>query len=126
MTSAYLTRLDNPPGKDEDRVIVLQKGSFVVYIGCNALSNESIVKNHPHRDCLVLHAWGARGSYVILCKKDHPGFSDDMIRFAAETALKHSKSELKAVSYGYLSDLAKPENVPPGVFRWVRVAQIEL
>lgn len=125
---SYIDRLDDPnTGKDDDRIIVLQKDGAVLYIGANALSNEKIIATHPHKDCLGLHAWGAKGSWVVLCHSDaNVEFTDHLVQFAAETALKHSRSELRTVLYARILDLFKPENSTAGVWRSLRQEKIEL
>lgn len=126
----YLAKLDDPAasnGKDTERVIVLQRDGCILYVGCNAISNEKIIGEHPHQDCLALHAWGAKGSYVVLCAGNlSQPFTDDIILFAAQTALKHSRSELRTVTYCRISELFKPEGAQPGVFRHNRSAKIEV
>jgi predicted ribosome quality control (RQC) complex YloA/Tae2 family protein len=126
-SSGYLDKLNaRTNGKDEERCAVLQQDSCVLYIGQNAISNEKMIYDHAHKECLVFHAFGAKGSYVILCSNESGHFTDGVIRFAAETAIKNSRSEMRAVTYGFLKDLYKPDDAPVGVFKWASSEQIEL
>ena len=126
--SAYLEQLNSSVrGKDEERCAVLQMKGFTIYIGANALSNEKLLSGHRHHpECLVFHAFGAKGSYVVLCSPDPTKFNDEIIRYSAETSLRHSRSELRSVTYGFLKDIYKPEDAPIGVFKWASSGVMEL
>lgn len=125
---SFLERLERAasPAKDDDKIITLQKDGFIISIGANALSNEKVVSSHEHKDCLWFHAWGARGGHVILCNGEMREFTDEVILFAAQLALKHSRSNLSAVSYAKVGDLYKPDGAQTGVFKTRRSETIEL
>jgi len=128
-STSYLERLErsSSPSKDDDRIITLQQDGFVVYIGANALSNEKIVNEHTHKECLWFHAWGAKGGHVILCHNGTKNvFGDEIVLFAARLALKHSRSSLNAVSFAKVGDLFKPEGAKDGIFKTHRSETIDI
>lgn len=115
------------PRKDDDRINIKEFSGFLIYVGKNAVTNERIVTEHEHRDCLWLHAAGAKGSCVILC---HCGkereFTDDSIQFAGALALKHSRSQARLVIFARLSDVIKMPRSSAGVFLSTKRVQIEI
>ena len=126
--SSLLSKLENgsSEGKDDDRVLTLQHRGFIIYIGGNAMSNERLINEHPHKTCLWFHAWGAKGAHVILCDNQVMAFDDEAILFAADVALRHSRSSLRAVNYAKVGELYKPENSQPGIFRSHRSETLEV
>ena len=126
---SLLERIDQEalPGKDDGRMVVREFNGFMVYVGQNALSNERIVRDHEHKSCVWLHALGCRGSHVVLCSAGvHPTFTDEAIRFAAELALRFSRSKGKAVMYSRLENVVKPLNGGIGVFHPLKTIQLDL
>jgi predicted ribosome quality control (RQC) complex YloA/Tae2 family protein len=121
-----LASLQEGPTKDVWKVICFQKGGYSLIVGRNSFSNEKLVGEHPHRECLWLHAMAARGSHVILClhEKTNPG--DDVIQFAARLALKYSHSESTTVSVSLLRDVFKPDNAGPGIWKTRRPGLVEV
>ena len=127
MSSAILDSLkDEGPSKDESKVVSFQKNGFSIQVGRNSFSNERIVADHPHRDCLWMHAMASRGSHVILCLNGHESPADDVLQYAASLALKFSHSEAHTVSVSLLRDVFKPENAGPGVWKTRRPVLIEV
>ncbi len=118
---------DAMPGKDENRVIIREYEGYLIYVGQNALSNEKIVSEHPHRECCWLHALGSRGGHVILCHAEiHENFSDEAIKKAAELALKFSRSQGRSVMFSRLENVVKPPKGGVGVFHPRKTTQLDL
>lgn len=127
MSNAILDSLRNEgPSKDEWKVICFQRSGFAITVGRNSFSNEKIIKEHPHRDCLWLHAMAARGSHVILCQHEKGNPSDEVLQFAAALALKFSHSEARTVSVSMLRDVFKPDNAGPGIWKTSRPILLEV
>ena len=105
------------PAKDEWKIICFQKKGFSITVGRNSFSNEMMVSEHPHRDCLWLHAMASRGSHVVLCCHDKDVPSDEVMNYAARLALKFSHSEGTTVSVSVLRDVFKPDNAGPGIWK---------
>lgn len=127
-SATYINRLNDTSPSKNDEPIVLSHDGCIIYIGQNALSNERIIATHAHKECLAIHAWGAKGSWVVLCHGvSNTPFTDDRIRFAAETAIKHTPTaEIRSVIFSRVSDLYKPEGSRDGVFRSNRQERIDL
>lgn len=115
------------PDKDDKRLMTMEFRGYMIYVGKNAITNESIVREHAHRDCLWLHAMGARGSHVVLC---HGGkiaeFTDESIRRAGQIALRYSRSMARSVIFTRLTNVTKLPNASPGVFMPTQQVQIEI
>lgn len=129
MSESLIGQLDEAalPGKDSNRIIVREHEGYMIYVGQNAQSNEKIVKDHPHKSCIWLHALGSRGSHVVLChSKIHDTFSDAAIRKAAELALRFSRSKGKSVMFSRLEFVIKPANGATGVFHPMKTTQLDL
>lgn len=127
--ASLVERIDQEalPGKDDGNIVVREFNGFMVYVGQNALTNEKIVRDHQHRECCWLHALGSRGSHVILCHAGiHPTFTDEAIRFAAELAIRFSRSRGKSVMYSRLENVIKPPNGGVGVFRPLKIVQLDI
>ena len=114
------------PAKDEWKIVAFQKAGFAIIVGRNSFSNEKLVGEHPHRDCLWLHAMASRGSHVVLCTHEHPSPSDDVLQYAAALALKFSHSEARTVSVSLLRDVFKPDNAGPGIWKTRRPILVEV
>ena len=99
---------------------------FPVHIGMNALSNERLVKEHPHRDCIWFHAISGRGSHVVLCIQDRPEPVDAVVVAVARICLDYSKTEFNEVRYAKLSDVYKPDGAGPGIWHTKLKTTIEV
>ena len=114
------------PTKDEWKVVNFQKEGFTIILGRNSFTNERIVAEHPHRECLWMHAMAAVGSHLILCVHDRQTPSDDVIQYACALALKFSKSEARTVSVSVLRDVFKPDNAGVGIWKTKRPILVEV
>ena len=127
MSNAALAFLHNDtPSKDDRRILNFQHEGYMIIVGKNSFSNERIISDHPHRECLWLHAMAARGSHVILCIHERPEPEESIIQYAAKLALKHSHSEVHTVSMALLRDMIKPERSAVGVWKPTRAVSIEV
>lgn len=127
MPSTLLADLRDPrPYKDDRRVLHFQYNGYMVLVGKNSFSNERLVSEHPHRDCLWMHAMASRGSHVIVCVHGLPEPDEHVIQYAARLALHHSHSEARTVSVSLLRDVFKPEDGGPGVFKTTRPTAVEV
>lgn len=127
MSEAILASLRTEgPSKDILKVVCFQKEGFSITVGRNSFSNEKMVLEHPHRDCLWMHATAAAGSHLILCLngKSNPG--DHVLQYAASLAIKFSHSESSTVSVSLLRDVFKPDNAGPGVWKTKRPILVEV
>src|SRR5579863_8912316 len=95
-------------------------------MGRNSYSNERIVKEHPHRDCLWLHAMAARGAHVILCTFQKLEPDTETLQQAAKLALKNSHSQARTVSISLLKDVFKPHESGIGIWKTRRAMSIEV
>lgn len=95
-------------------------------LGKNSFSNERIIADHPHRECLWFHAMAARGSHVILCIHLRPEPTEEVIQYAARLALEHSHSQARTVSIALLKDVFKPEGSGIGIFKTSRSMSVEV
>ena len=114
------------PAKDEWKIVCFQKGGFSITVGRNSFSNERLVSEHPHRDCLWMHAMASRGSHVVLCLHGLAAPSDDVLQYAAALALKFSHSEARTVSVSLLRDVFKPDNAGIGIWKTRRPILVEV
>jgi predicted ribosome quality control (RQC) complex YloA/Tae2 family protein len=106
------------PGKDNQKIKRYTFQKFHVYVGMNALSNEKLITEHEHKNCLWLHALGASGAHVILCVNGSSDVFDvPSRRYAASLALKFSDRSSRTISIAPLEDVYKPQNSRSGVFR---------
>jgi len=64
-----------------------------------------------------MHAMAAPGSHVVICIHERPDPPEEVLQFAGRLALRNSRSEARTVSVALLSDLYKPEDVGPGVWK---------
>lgn len=127
MPSTLLQGLrDNLPSKDDRRVLNFQHKGYLVILGKNSFSNERIISDHPHRECLWLHAMAARGSHVILCLNNRPEPAEEVIQYAAKLALEHSHSQARTVSVSLLRDVFKPEGSGIGIFKTSKSVSVEV
>lgn len=118
---------DKVPGKDNRKVKRYTFMGFHVYVGMNALSNEKLINEHEHRNCMWLHALGASGAHVILCNEGaEVEFDTSVKRYAASLALKFSDRSSKKISIAPLEDVYKPQNSKSGVFRTWRQETITI
>jgi predicted ribosome quality control (RQC) complex YloA/Tae2 family protein len=128
--NSLISQLDHEslPSKDDKNILAFEFNGFMIFVGRNALSNERVVKHHPHKECVWFHALGAKGSHVILCHSgsDESDFSDAAIRRAAELALKFSRSQARSVLYARLENVAKPPTGGVGVFHPTKTTQLDL
>lgn len=127
VSSAVLAELRNEnPRKDDRQILQFQHQGYVISVGKNSFSNEKIITDHGHPECLWFHAMAARGSHVVLCIHGRPEPSNDVILFTAALALKNSHSLARTVSVSLLRDVFKPEEHMTGVFRSSRSTSIEV
>lgn len=127
MASALLASLhDERPSKDDRRILNFQHEGYIVTLGKNSFSNERIIADHPHRECLWFHAMAARGSHVILCIHLRPEPTEEVIQYAARLALEHSHSQARTVSIALLKDVFKPEGSGIGIFKTSRSMSVEV
>jgi predicted ribosome quality control (RQC) complex YloA/Tae2 family protein len=127
MANALLQQLhDDKPGKDDRRILQYQHGGYIVMLGKNSFSNERLIADHPHKECLWMHAMAARGSHVILCLFERPEPSEEVIRYAAGLALEHSHSQARTVSVSLLRDVFKPEGSGVGIWKTSRSMSVEV
>lgn len=127
MVSALLAGLrDDRPSKDDQRILNFQHKGYLVILGKNSFSNERIVSDHAHKDCLWMHAMAARGSHLILCIHERPEPPEDVIQFAARMALEHSHSQARTVSVSLLRDVFKPEGSGTGIWKTSRSMSVEV
>jgi len=97
----------------------------MVLVGKNAFSNERMITEHPHRDCVHFHAMAARGSHVILCVEGKPAVDESVIQYAAALALKNSHSQARTVSMSFLKNLEKIDE-QPGLWKSKRSVPVEV
>lgn len=98
----------------------------MIILGKNSFSNEKIINDHEHRECLWLHAMAARGSHVILCLYNRPEPPEEVLQYAARKALEHSHSQARTVSVSLLRDVFKPEGSGIGIFKTSKSISIEV
>lgn len=127
MGNAILEGLRNDqPAKDDRRVLNFQHKGYVIILGKNSFSNEKIIVDHPHRECLWLHAMAACGSHVILCLYGRPEPEESVIQYAAALALTHSRSQARTVHVSLLRDVFKPDNAGVGIWKTSRSMSVEV
>ncbi len=127
MSNAILEGLkDNYPTKDDRRILNFQHEGYLIILGKNCFSNERIVADHPHKECLWLHAMAARGSHVILCIHNQPEPTEEVIQHAAKLALEHSHSQARTVSVSILKDVFKPEEAGIGIWKTSKSMSVEV
>lgn len=115
------------PSKDDNRMMVREFQGFMIYIGKNSQTNEKLVTTHPHRDCLWIHAAGARGSHVVICRNGmQVEFTDDAIRYAGALALQYSKSTLRSIFFTLLENVIKLPHASTGSFFPTKQTQVEI
>lgn len=112
--------------EDDRRILNFKVSGYSVSLGKNSYSNERIVKDHPHRDCLWMHAMAARGSHVILCIFQMPEPDPAVIQYAAKLAIEHSHSQARTVSVSHLKDVFKPHESGIGIWKTRRSMSIEV
>jgi predicted ribosome quality control (RQC) complex YloA/Tae2 family protein len=98
----------------------------MIILGKNSFSNERLISEHPHRECLWLHAMAARGSHVILCLHDRPEPAEEILQYAAKLALEHSHSQARTVSVSLLRDVFKPDGSGIGIWKTSRSMSVEV
>lgn len=126
-TSQLPLSTDKAPTKDNSRIRHYNFMGFRIYVGMNALSNEKLVTDHSHKNCLWLHALGASGAHVVVCVNgSNDKFDVSTRRYAASLALKFSDRSSKVVSVAPLEDVYKPKNSHAGVFRTWRTETITI
>lgn len=116
---------NNLPHKDDRRILNFQFKGYIVTVGKNSFSNERIISDHPHKECLWFHAMAARGSHVILCHEGRPEPPNDVILYAAGLALEHSHSQARTVTVALLRDVFKPEDGAIGVWKASHFTSVE-
>lgn len=127
MGNAILEGLRNDqPSKDDRRILNFQFKGYLVILGKNSFSNERIIADHAHRECLWLHAMAARGSHVILCLHERPEPGEDVIQYAAALALEHSHSQARTVSVSLLRDVFKPDDSGVGIWKTSKSMSVEV
>lgn len=114
------------PTKDDRRILNYQHKGYAIVLGKNSFSNERIVLEHPHRECIWMHAMAARGSSVILCIHDRPEPDEEVMNHAGSLALKHSHSETRTVLVSILKDVFKPEGSGVGIWKANPSASMEV
>jgi predicted ribosome quality control (RQC) complex YloA/Tae2 family protein len=126
VSSTIATLKDDTPTKDDRRILNFQHQGYMIILGKNSFSNERVVGEHPHRECLWLHAMAARGSHVILCVHERPDPPEEVITYAAKLALEHSHSQARTVSVSLLRDVFKPEGSGIGIWKTSRSMSVEV
>lgn len=127
MPEGTLAALRNDtPRKDDRLVLSFQFKGYLIQIGQNCFSNEKLIQEHPHKECLWMHAMAARGSHLVLCISGRPDPDETVIQYTASLALKHSHSEARSVSVALLKDLVKPDGFAVGVFKPVKSETVEV
>ena len=127
VSSATLAGLkDDTPTQDDHRILNFQHAGYLVILGKNSFSNERLIADHAHKECLWLHAMAARGSHVILCIHDRPEPAEEVIQYAAKLALEHSHSQARTVSISLLRDVFKPEGSGIGIWKTSRSMSVEV
>lgn len=127
MPNGILAKLHNAvPQKDDHNVLTFQFKTYVIQVGRNALSNERLIKDHGHPECIWLHALAARGSHVILCIHERLEPADEIIQFAAKLALDHSHSDARTVKIALIKDVFKPEGGGVGVWKTSQNTSVEV
>lgn len=103
---------------------------YKIFVGRNALSNETLVGGHKklHKRCIWLHAANSKGAHVVLCLNDKPRPVDDVVlRRAAGLASKFSHSKELKVNWAELQDVFKPMEEVVGYWKtWKNDNVIEL
>jgi hypothetical protein len=117
---------DDTPSKDDRRILNFQFKGYRVILGKNSFSNERIIAEHAHRECLWFHAMAARGSHVILCLYNLPEPTEDVLQYAAKLALDHSHSQARTVMVSLLRDVFKPEDAGIGIWKTSRNETVEV
>jgi len=113
-----MTELKSPaPRKNDRQILSFQKQGYVIQLGQNSYSNEKLVLEHPHKDCLWMHAMAAKGSHLVLCRHQKQDPSSDVLQFAAQLALKYSHSQARSVSVALLKDVSKEDHLAIGIFK---------
>lgn len=108
---------------DIDEIIYL---GYSIYIGGNAASNDKLVAQHEHRNCIWMHATCAKGAHIILCWEGKEMPPLEVMRRAAGLALKHSKAMSNEVSFAPLLDVFRPDKSKIGHFVTWRTQTIQL
>lgn len=127
MVNTLLSSLKSDiPSKDDRRILNFQHSGYMIILGKNSFSNEKIINDHEHRECLWLHAMAARGSHVILCLYNRPEPPEEVLQYAARKALEHSHSQARTVSVSLLRDVFKPEGSGIGIFKTSKSISIEV
>ena len=127
MLSGLIQKLhDEAPRKDDRNILTFQSEGYLILVGRNAYSNERLIADHPHRDCLWMHAMAARGSHVVLCIHDLQEPSESVLQYAMKLALDHSHSEARTVAIALLRDVFKPEGGGTGVWKASRYESREV
>lgn len=116
---------DTTPHKDDRNIVTFQIEGYSVLIGRNAYSNERLISEHPHKECLWLHAMAARGSHVVLCVHGREDPPEAVLQYAAKLALENSHSQARTVSISLLRDLFKPDEGKIGVWKSSRQESLE-
>jgi predicted ribosome quality control (RQC) complex YloA/Tae2 family protein len=114
------------PKKDDENILTFQKEGYLIFVGRNAFSNEKLIADHNHKECLWMHAMAARGSHIILCLNNNPDPSEGVIQYAAEIALKNSHSQARTVCVALLKDVYKPDGGGVGVWKTSRRTTVEV
>jgi len=118
------------PDKDDHNIHEFNFMGYKIFVGRNALSNETLVSEHKklHKKCIWLHASGTKGAHVVLCIHNHDKVMDDIIlRRAAGLAARFSHDRNCNVVYAELQDVFKPIEGVIGVWKtWKKFNIIEL
>ena len=98
----------------------LHIGEFDVYVGKNAKSNDTLLRQQAQKDDLWLHAKDVSGSHVLIKQRGNQPFPAPVIEKAAQWAAYYSKRKsdsLAPVIYTPSKYVRKGKNMPAGAVR---------
>lgn len=110
-SSSHIEKIEGSVGKDDHNIHEFNFMGYKIFVGRNALSNESLVAEHKklHKRCIWLHAANSKGAHVILCLNSKAEPLDDVVlRRAAGLASKFSRTKELKVNWSELQDVYKP------------------
>ncbi len=115
------------PRKDDGKIREVEFMGYKIYAGGNAYSNESLVRNHPHKSCFWLHAWKKKGPHIIVCFEGKDPPPESVFRRAAYLAVLISPEDPHpSVNVAPLTDVYKENEEEVGKWRTWRKEKIQL
>lgn len=114
---------------DAKKILCFDFMGYSVFVGCNALANDTLVGDHKknHPQCVWLHVAGRKGAHVVLCRGTKEGdIAAIVLRYAAGRALRFSGLKAGRVVHAPLEDVYKPDQSSRGIFRTWQTTEIEL